>query len=140
FGGVNFMEFYANDKVIVNPLRIRPQHLFELENNLILYFTSTTRLSSAIIETQSKNVKSENKKSLDAMHHLKDQAIQMKEALLRGNINAIGEILDYGFQQKKQMAEGISNQLIEEIYDAAKKAGSTGGKISGAGGGGFMFF
>jgi D-glycero-alpha-D-manno-heptose-7-phosphate kinase len=140
FGGVNFMEFYRNDKVIVNPLRIKSQHLYELENNLVLYFTSTTRLSSTIIESQSKNVKSENKKSLEAMHHLKDQAIQMKEALLRGRINDIGEILDYGFQQKKNMAEGISNQLIEEIYDVVKKAGSTGGKISGAGGGGFMFF
>jgi D-glycero-alpha-D-manno-heptose-7-phosphate kinase len=140
FGGVNFMEFYANDKVIVNPLRIKREHLFELENNLVLYFTSTTRLSSSIIEMQSKNVKSENKKPLEAMHHLKEQAVQMKEALLRGNINAIGEILDYGFQQKKQMAEGISNQLIEEIYEAAQQAGSTGGKISGAGGGGFMFF
>lgn len=140
FGGVNFMEFYGNDKVIVNPLRIKPQHLYELENNLVLYFTSTTRLSSTIIEAQSKNVKSENQKSLEAMHHLKEQAIQMKEALLRGKINDIGEILDYGFQQKKKMAEGISNQLIEDIYTAAKKAGSSGGKISGAGGGGFMFF
>ena len=74
------------------------------------------------------------------MHHLKDQAIQMKEALLRGNIDSIGEILDYGFQHKKMMAEGISNPLMEEIYETAKKAGSTGGKISGAGGGGFMFF
>jgi D-glycero-alpha-D-manno-heptose-7-phosphate kinase len=140
FGGVNFMEFYANDKVIVNPLRVKSEHLFELENNLVLYFTSTTRLSSTIIESQSKNVRSENKKSLEAMHHLKEQAINMKEALLRGKINDIGEILDYGFQFKKQMAEGISNPLIEEIYDAVKKAGSTGGKISGAGGGGFMFF
>ena len=140
FGGVNFMEFYKNDKVIVNPLRIKPEHLFELENNLLLYFTSTTRLSSTIIESQSKNVKSENKKSLEAMHQLKEQAIQMKEALLRGRIDTIGEILDFGFQQKKQMAEGISNPLIEEIYEAAQKAGSTGGKISGAGGGGFMFF
>lgn len=140
FGGVNFMEFYANDKVIVNPLRIKPQHLYELENNLVLYFTSTTRLSSTIIEAQSKNVKSENKHSLEAMHQLKQQAIQMKEALLRGRINDIGEILDYGFQQKKKMAEGISNPLIESIYEAAKSAGSTGGKISGAGGGGFMFF
>lgn len=140
FGGVNFMEFYANDKVIVNPLRIKPQHLYELENNLVLYFTSTTRLSSSIIEAQSQNVKTENKKSLEAMHHLKEQAIQMKEALLQGRINKIGEILDYGFQQKKAMAEGISNTLIEEIYDAAKRGGSTGGKISGAGGGGFMFF
>lgn len=140
FGGVNFMEFYANEKVIVNPLRIKPQNLYELENNLVLYFTSTTRLSSSIIEAQSQNVKEENKKSLEAMHHLKEQAIQMKEALLQGKINKIGEILDYGFQQKKAMAEGISNASIEEIYEAAKKAGSTGGKISGAGGGGFMFF
>ena len=83
FGGVNFMEFYANDKVIVNPLRIKPQNLYELENNLVLYFTSTTRLSSSIIQAQSQNVKNENKKSLEAMHHLKEQAIQMKEALLQ---------------------------------------------------------
>jgi len=140
FGGVNFMEFYANEKVIVNPLRIRQQNLYELENNLVLYFTSTTRLSSSIIEAQSQNVKKENQKSLEAMHHLKEQAVQMKEALLRGKIDEIGEILEFGFQQKKAMADGISNALIEEIYDAAKKAGSTGGKISGAGGGGFMFF
>jgi D-glycero-alpha-D-manno-heptose-7-phosphate kinase len=140
FGGVNFMEFFAGDKVIVNPLRIKQEYLYELENNLVLYFTSATRLSSSIIEAQSKNVASENKQSLEAMHHLKEQAIQMKEALLRGRIDAIGEILDYGFQQKKKMAEGISNPLIEEVYEAVKKAGSTGGKISGAGGGGFMFF
>lgn len=140
FGGVNFMEFYKEDKVIVNPLRIKQEHLYELENNLILYFTSQSRLSSSIIEAQQKNVKQENTKSLDAMHHVKDQAIQMKEALLRGKINQIGEILDYGFNFKKQMAEGISNASIDEIYDAVKKAGCTGGKISGAGGGGFMFF
>jgi D-glycero-alpha-D-manno-heptose-7-phosphate kinase len=140
FGGVNFMEFYADDKVIVNPLRIKSQYLYELENNLVLYFTSTTRLSSTIIESQSNNVILEDKKSLEAMHHLKEQAIQMKEALLRGKIDAIGELLDYGFHYKKQMAEGISNSFIDEIYEATKKAGSTGGKISGAGGGGFMFF
>jgi D-glycero-alpha-D-manno-heptose-7-phosphate kinase len=74
------------------------------------------------------------------MHHLKDQARMMKEALLKGRLNEIGEILDYGFQQKRQMAEGISNPLMEEIYETAKKAGATGGKISGAGGGGFMIF
>lgn len=140
FGGVNFMEFYGGDKVIVNPLRIKQEYLYELENNLVLYFTSATRLSSSIIEAQSKNVKAENEKSLEAMHHLKEQSVQMKEALLRGKIDQIGEILDYGFQQKKKMAEGISNPQIEEVYEAVKKSGSTGGKISGAGGGGFMFF
>jgi D-glycero-alpha-D-manno-heptose-7-phosphate kinase len=74
------------------------------------------------------------------MHQLKEQAQQMKEALLRGRLDAIGEILDYGFQQKKKMAEGISNPWLEEIYEAARKAGASGGKISGAGGGGFMIF
>jgi D-glycero-alpha-D-manno-heptose-7-phosphate kinase len=140
FGGVNFMEFYGDDKVIVNPLRVKQQHLFELENNLLLYYTSTSRESAEIIKKQSKNVTEKKEKSLEAMHHLKEQARMMKEALLKGKLNEIGEILDYGFQQKRQMAEGISNPLMEEIYETAKKAGATGGKISGAGGGGFMIF
>jgi D-glycero-alpha-D-manno-heptose-7-phosphate kinase len=140
FGGVNFMEFYADDKVIVNPLRIRQQYLFELENNLLLYYTSTSRESAGIIKRQSKNVTDKKEKSIDAMHHLKQQAQMMKEALLKGKLNDIGEILDFGFQQKRQMAEGISNELMDEIYETAKKAGAIGGKISGAGGGGFMIF
>lgn len=140
FGGVNFMEFYEKDKVIVNPLRIKPQYLHELENNLVLYFTSTSRESAAIIDEQVKNVNNKNKKSIDAMHQLKEQARRMKEALLRGKLDEIGEILDFGFHQKRKMAENISNSRIEEIYDAAKDAGATGGKISGAGGGGFMIF
>jgi len=140
FGGVNFMEFYANDKVIVNPLRIKPEYLHELENNLVLYFTDTSRESAAIIKEQVSNVNSKNEKSIEAMHHLKEQAKMMKEALLKGRLNEIGEILDYGFKQKRLMAENISNSKIESIYDAAKAAGATGGKISGAGGGGFMIF
>lgn len=140
FGGVNFMEFYSDDKVIVNPLRIKQEYLFELENNLLLYYTSTSRESARIIEKQSKNVTDKQVKSIEAMHQLKRQAQLMKEALLRGKLHEIGEILDFGFQQKKQMADGISNSLMDEIYDTAKKAGATGGKISGAGGGGFMTF
>jgi D-glycero-alpha-D-manno-heptose-7-phosphate kinase len=140
FGGVNFMEFYEDDKVIVNPLRIRNEYLHELENNLVLYFTSTSRESATIIKEQQKNVLQKNEKSIEAMHQLKEQARRMKEALLRGRLNEIGEILDFGFQQKRKMAHNISNDMIDEIYDAAKKAGATGGKISGAGGGGFMTF
>ncbi|MET0461497.1 MAG: dehydrogenase [Chitinophagaceae bacterium] len=140
FGGVNFMEFYGDDKVIVNPLRIRQEYLFELENNLLLYYTSTSRESAEIIKKQSKNVVDKKGSSIDAMHQLKEQAQQMKEALLKGKLAQIGEILDFGFQQKKQMAEGISNPLMEDIYTTAKAAGATGGKISGAGGGGFMIF
>lgn len=140
FGGVNFMEFYAEDKVIVNPLRVRPQYLHELENNLVLYFTDTSRESAAIISEQVKNVKEGKEKSVEAMHQLKEQARMMKEALLKGRLNEFGEILDFGFRQKRQMADHISNSRIEEIYDAARSAGATGGKISGAGGGGFMIF
>lgn len=140
FGGVNYMEFYENDKVVVNPLRIKQQYLFELENNLLLYYTATNRDSGKIIEQQAKNVVNKQETSIEAMHQLKQQAMMMKEALLKGRLNEIGEILDFGFQQKRKMAEGISNSLMEDIYESAKRSGATGGKISGAGGGGFMIF
>jgi D-glycero-alpha-D-manno-heptose-7-phosphate kinase len=140
FGGVNYMEFYKDDKVIVNPLRVKQQHLFELENNLLLYYTATSRESAKIIEVQSRNVTDKKESSIEAMHQLKTQAQLMKEALLTGRIHLIGEILDFGFRQKQKMAEGISNAFIDNIYEEAKKAGATGGKISGAGGGGFMTF
>jgi D-glycero-alpha-D-manno-heptose-7-phosphate kinase len=140
FGGVNFMEFYNDDKVIVNPLRIRSEYLHELENNLVLYFTDSSRESATIIKEQVKNVQSGNEKSIEAMHQLKEQARMMKEALLQGKLNKIGDILDYGFQQKRNMAANITNDRLESIYEAAKQAGAMGGKISGAGGGGFMVF
>lgn len=140
FGGVNYMEFYDKEKVIVNPLRVRESWLHELEHNLILFYTETSRLSSEIIKKQSENVKKKNKKSIEAMHSLKEQSVRMKEALLKGEVDRIGDILHYGWQHKKAMAEGISNPHIEGIYNAAMKAGATGGKVSGAGGGGFMFF
>lgn len=140
FGGVNFMEFSANDMVIVNPLRIKDIYLNELSYNLVLFYTQTSRLSSKIIEAQSANVLNNNEKSIEAMHQLKKQSVMMKEALLRGNLNKIGEILDFGWTFKKQMADEISNPLLDEIYNTAKANGATGGKISGAGGGGFMIF
>jgi len=140
FGGFNFMEFYDNHKVIVNPLRIKQEVIDELQHNLILYYTGTSRLSSKIIEAQIKSVKTGKKKSIEAMHKLKEQAILMKEAILKGKVDEVGEILHFSWQHKKEMAEGITNPVIEEIYETALKAGATGGKISGAGGGGFMMF
>lgn len=140
FGGINFIEFLANDKVIVNPLQLKPEVIYELEFNLLLYFTQTQRLSANIINEQVKNVKEKNVKSVEAMHNLKEQAHQMKDALLRGELNKIGEILHFGWQNKKQMAHSITNELIDSIYNKAIANGATGGKISGAGGGGFMFF
>ncbi len=140
FGGVNYMEFFKDEKVIVNPLRIRQTYLDELAHNLLLYNLETSRLSSTIIEAEQKNVRENAPETIEAMHQLKKQASYMKEALLKGKIDEIGEILDFGWQHKKKMAHGISNPQIDEIYEIAIANGATGGKISGAGGGGFMFF
>ncbi len=139
FGGINYIEFLG-DKVIVNPLQLKDNILYELEFNLLLYFTATQRMSAAIIDEQVKNVKEKNEKSVEAMHNLKEQAHQMRDCLLDGELNKIGEILHFGWQNKKQMAHSITNTLIDDIYATAIKTGASGGKISGAGGGGFMFF
>ena len=140
FGGVNFMEFSNKDKVIVNPLRIKEIYLDELAHNLILYNTETSRISSTIIEQQSRNVADKNEKTIEAMHKLKEQAILMKESILKGELDRIGDLLDFGWKYKKNMASGITNPFIDEIYETAIRNGASGGKISGAGGGGFIFF
>lgn len=140
FGGFNFMEFYADNKVIVNPLRIKESIMNELSRNLVLFYTSTSRSSADIIERQQKNVVAKNTQSIEAMQQLKKQAVLMKEALLRNELDKIGDILNLGWEYKRQMAKGISTDLFEDVYKAALNAGARGGKISGAGGGGYIFF
>lgn len=140
FGGVNYMEFFKDDKVIVNPLRIRSKVLNELAFNLVLFNTDTSRVSADIIKKQQKNVSEKNIDSIEAMHNIKKQAVMVKEALLKEELDKIGELLQYGYNFKKKMAKGIATPMMEDIYKTAMEAGATGGKISGAGGGGFMFF
>lgn len=140
FGGVNFMEFYDEGKVVVNPLRIREEILQDLNFHLLLLYTQTTRESANIIEKQQSNIKEDNQAALNATLKLKEQAFTMKEALLKSELSRIGEILAAGWEQKKQLAKGISNATIDNIYSTAIQAGASGGKISGAGGGGFMIF
>lgn len=140
FGGFNFMEFYSDNKVIVNPLRVKSKTLNELSRNIVLYYTETSRSSSDIIKMQQENVKNKNTKSLDAMHKIKEQAIMMKEALLRDDLDQIGGILNMGWEYKKKIADGISTKLFEDVFETALRAGAIGGKISGAGGGGYIFF
>ncbi|MEN8225533.1 MAG: dehydrogenase [Bacteroidota bacterium] len=140
FGGVNFMEFFNGDKVVVNPLRVRSDYLDELAYNLLLFNTETSRLSSEIIARQSKNIQDKDQVSLEATHKLKTQSMMMKEAILMGELDKIGEILDFGWQNKKRLAPGITNPMIDELYETAMRNGASGGKISGAGGGGFLLF
>jgi D-glycero-alpha-D-manno-heptose-7-phosphate kinase len=139
FGGVNFMEFYG-DRVIVNPLRIKQNHLTELESSLVLFCTGASRESANIIMEQVQNVRSGNKSSLQAMHDLKAEAVHMKEAILKGDMDAVAAALRRSWEAKKKMASRISNQSINEIYETAMKEGARAGKVSGAGGGGYMMF
>jgi D-glycero-alpha-D-manno-heptose-7-phosphate kinase len=139
FGGFNFMQF-KSEKVLVNPLRIKKEYLNELEFNILLYYTGTSRLSAKIIDSQIENTKNNNEKAIEAMNKLKQHSYDMKEALLLGNLNKMGKLLNDGWEFKKQMSSAISNPVIDNIYETAINAGATGGKISGAGGGGFFMF
>jgi D-glycero-alpha-D-manno-heptose-7-phosphate kinase len=138
FGGFNFMEFYQDNRVIVNPLRPKRWIRNELENSLVLYYTGVSRESANIIKQQIDNTKNNNVKSLESMHELKNQAIKMKAALLTGDFKLFSKCLSDSWQAKKNMADAISNSFINELYDYVMANGCEAAKISGAGGGGFM--
>lgn len=140
FGGFNFIEFGAEGRVLVNPLRIKEWVVNELEASTVLYYTGQSRESAAIIQKQIDNTERADVRSIEAMHALKHDAVSMKEAILRGDLSAYAQILGRSWVAKKQMAQGISNAMIDGVYDAALAAGALSGKISGAGGGGFMMF
>jgi D-glycero-alpha-D-manno-heptose-7-phosphate kinase len=137
FGGFNYMEFLA-DRVIVNPLRIKQNILNELEGSLLLCFTGRSRESANIIEQQISNVGSGQNVAIEAMHQAKQDAFEMKETILTGRLGRFAEILDRAWVNKKRMAGAITNPEIEALYESAKANGATAGKISGAGGGGFI--
>jgi D-glycero-alpha-D-manno-heptose-7-phosphate kinase len=140
FGGFNFMEFYGNDKTIINTLRIKDWIVCELEGSLLLYFTGVSRESANIIKEQSDTISSKNSISLEAMHGIKKEAVTMKECLLKGDFKGVVESIRLGWESKKKSATSVSNSSIDEIYSEAIKAGALAGKVSGAGGGGFMWF
>lgn len=140
FGGFNFMEFYADERAVINTLRIKNWLICELEASLILYFTGVSRESAKIIADQSRNVKTGSTEALQAMHGIKQGALVMKECLLRGDFNGLVDSMRLGWESKKRSAKSVSNIEIDGIYDAACKSGALAGKVSGAGGGGFMWF
>lgn len=140
FGGFNFMEFYADERTVINPLRIKNWIICELEASLVLFYTGVSRESAKIIADQSRNVESGLVDEMEAMHGIKREALIMKECLLRGDFGGIVESMRDGWESKKRSAKTVSNPHIEEIYNAAIAAGALAGKVSGAGGGGFMMF
>ena len=138
FGGFNFMEFLPSDMVIVNPLRIKDWIISELEGSMLLYFTGRSRFGADIIAEQQKATRSGEGKAVEAMHRIKQSAIDMKLALLQGDMARFASILGQAWEDKKKMAGAITNPMIQEAFDVAMGAGAISGKVSGAGGGGFM--
>lgn len=138
FGGFNFMEFYDNKRVIVNPLRIKNWIASELEARVVLYFTNITREAKDIEEH--KKGKLGDNKSLEAMHAIKQDAVSMKEALFRAEFDTLAHILGKSWKSKKIISEIVSNDELDRVYNLAMQNGAYSGKTSGAGAGGFMFF
>ncbi len=139
FGGFNFIEFHR-DMTIVNPLRVPRDVLNELHYNLLLCYTGKTRLSARIIDTQVEGYVQRKEDVLRAMDELKRIATDLKNALLQGRLDDFGALLHDAWMNKKKMATQISTPQIDELYETAREHGALGGKISGAGGGGYMFF
>jgi len=140
FGGTNFIEFHAGDRVIVNPLRVSTAVLNELETSMVVCFTGVSRRSEAIIVEQQRGMSGPAGDAMESLHQLKHDAVEMKQALLRGEIPRMATILNRSWEAKKRTAAGISTGRIEQLYDLAFAHGAIGGKVSGAGGGGFMMF
>lgn len=140
FGGINFIEFQDGDRVIVNPLRVSPAVAHELETSMVICFTGVSRRSEAIIIEQQRGIGAPTGTTLEGLHQLKSDALEMKDALLRGRIPRMAEILNRSWVAKQRTAAGISTGLIEDLYKIAFASGAIGGKVSGAGGGGFMMF
>lgn len=137
FGGFNFIE-YNGSKVIVNPLRIEPEILNELQYRLMLCYTGKTRLSAGIIDDQMTRYQEKKKDMIRALNETKELAIAMKNALLVGQIDEFGSLLHQAWCAKKQLSSKITNPDIDELYEVARQNGAIGGKLLGAGGGGYL--
>jgi len=140
FGGANFIEFLAGDRAIVNPLPVERSVLNELEASLVTCCAGVSRRSQALIEEQRRRMAVPGSAGLAALHQLKADAIVMKQALVRGEIRRMAEILTRSWEAKKRLAAGVSTQQIDDLYETALSQGALAGKVSGAGGGGVVIF
>ncbi|RMF44667.1 MAG: GHMP kinase, partial [Anaerolineae bacterium] len=140
FGGFNFIEFFGQQDVVVTPLRLPAEVVQELEYALLLCYTGNTRRSDRIIENLVDNYQRKEEDALDALAQLKDLTHAMKQALLRGRLNDFGSLLHEAWEHKKRTASKITNPMVDELYAEARRQGALGGKLLGAGGGGYLLF
>jgi D-glycero-alpha-D-manno-heptose-7-phosphate kinase len=134
YGGLRFIEFKRSGEIVTRRINLDRTTLRRLNHNLFLFFTGKTRTAETILHEQKENIRSRHA----VLSEMKDIAHQACDQLQKGNVDAIGELLDESWQLKKQLASRISNPDLEDLYQMARKAGATGGKITGAGGGGFL--
>lgn len=140
YGGVTCFRFLPNHKVEAWPLKINQETLFNLEDNLLLFFTGFSRSASTILKEQDQKSKQKNHDMITNLHFVKELGLKSKEALEEGNLHAFAELMNVHWNHKKQRSSNMSNTKIDDWYDTALKNGALGGKMIGAGGGGFLMF
>ena len=140
FGGITMFNFNKDDSVDVYPLKISEETIYDLEDNLLLFFTGFTRSASEILKDQNDRTEMNEKKIIENLNYVKKLGIQIKTALENGNVIKFGELMHEHWVNKKNRSVGMSNSVIDEWYELGIKNGAIGGKIVGAGGGGFLMF
>jgi D-glycero-alpha-D-manno-heptose-7-phosphate kinase len=138
FGGLNLIRFHEDDSVTVDPIISKPETIKKLENSILVFYTGRTRSSSAILSSQNKNMQNSQKR--DLMGEMVKMSYDMKILLESGEVDGIGELLDKNWRIKCQMASGVTDSQIDDWYQKGINAGAKGGKLLGAGNGGFMMF
>ncbi|MCL5951474.1 MAG: galactokinase [Chloroflexi bacterium] len=140
FGGITCLDIDTHGKVRVSPLDIPIHAAEELRSSILLYYTGKRRPSSEVLSEQKRDTEQGDATVLDSLHKTKELGFQIKEALLKGDVNAFGQLLDEHWQNKKRRSSKISDPRLDVLYDCARQNGALGGKIMGAGGGGFFLF
>ena len=140
FGGVTCLTFEKNGDALVEPLRISPLTLDQLEDNILLFFTGKERSASEILAEQDKKSMHDNPKMIDNLNQTKEIGLEMRKYLEQGQVDMIGELFHIHWETKKKRSKKISNPFVDECYEVARKKGALGGKLLGAGGSGFLMF
>ena len=140
YGGITCFQFLPNGHVEAAPLKLDPETLYNLEDNLLLFFTGYSRSASSILKEQDDKSRQNNKDMTDNLHFVKDLGYQSQEALEAGDLHRFGELMNVHWEHKKKRSGGMSNPDIDRWYNLAMENGALGGKLIGAGGGGFLLF
>jgi D-glycero-alpha-D-manno-heptose-7-phosphate kinase len=140
FGGLTCLTFEKNGDVLIEPLHAATHIQDQLENNLIMFFTGIERSASEILSDQNTKSKNEDEEMIQNLHRIKEIGLETRKYLENGQVDMLGELFNIHWETKKKRSKNISNSLIDECYDLARKNGALGGKLIGAGGGGFLMF